>query len=48
MRFNPATETQARTLDQLAAETRAVISRLPKPVPLARVWCSLTGGWVAA
>lgn len=49
MRFNPATESQARTIDQLAAESRAVISRLPQP-PLQQrqVWDCTKGGWMEA
>jgi len=38
MRYNPTTE-QARTIEELAAESRAVISRLPEPAPSGRTWC---------
>lgn len=45
MRFNPATD-NARTIDELAAETRAVLANLPAP-PLQRsvLWDCTNGGW---
>lgn len=45
MRYNSDTD-RARLLDDLAAESRAVISKLYPPAPRAIVWSSLEGRWV--
>lgn len=45
MRYNPSTD-QAHLLDELAEQTRAVISKLNPPAPRNIVWCSLQGRWI--
>lgn len=45
MRYNADTD-RARLLDDLAAESRAVISKLNPPAPRDIVWSSLEGRWV--
>lgn len=45
MRYNADTD-RARLLDELAAESRAVISKLHPPAPRDIVWSSLEGRWV--
>lgn len=45
MRHNPDTD-RARLLDDLAAETQAIISKLQPPTPKAVVWSSLEGRWI--
>ena len=46
MYYNPATEAAVRNLDDLAAETRRVISKLNPPKANAIVWSSLEGRWI--
>jgi hypothetical protein len=46
MRFNPATESTVRSLDDLAEQNRAVITRLNPPCPRNAVWDSAEGRWV--
>lgn len=46
MRFNPATESASRSLDGLAEQTRAVITKLDTPCPRSSVWDPAEGCWV--
>lgn len=45
MRYNPDTD-RARSMDDLAEETRKVISKLNPPKPRDVVWDSLQGRWI--
>lgn len=46
MYYNPATENAVRTIEDLAAETRAVITKLHPPKPNRIVWSSIEGRWI--
>lgn len=45
MRYNPDTD-RAKNLDDLAAQTRAVIQKLHPPKPSDIVWSSAEGRWI--
>lgn len=45
MRYNPSTD-RAHLLDELAEQTRAVITKLVPPCPRNAVWDSALGRWV--
>jgi hypothetical protein len=46
MYYNPATEAAVRNLDDLAAETRRIISKLNPPKANDIVWSVSEGRWV--
>lgn len=46
MRYNADTD-RARLFDDLAAESRAVISKLHPPAPRDIVWSSALGRWIS-
>lgn len=46
MYYNPATEAAVRSIEELAAQNRAIIEKLNPPAPRDIVWSSTEGRWV--